>query len=455
MTNRSAIQSKFTVVAALAVALMLALIFTSFKSMAAEENGSLEITYLQSEQVFPGNSQIPEDIYAEMRLTAPAGYSFVFETVEEKTVFYNTGERTASVTFRMVKDQSDCQTGVRAERTEELSEPNIFKLNEFNIHARDSAFIDAGLVDETGSSLTIGYHRLSVWSAIGRYVCAAVEVKSDSSPEGVTMYSHLVSDKRITLDDIVTPIIASEEEFSIITKPDSPSSLEYILLPVDMSKIELYVGIHHLQYLPDNTDYIDNAADYWRYKLVADRSECPQADSVTEQRSGFSSFPEVAAWGQPQSNISPVKHLEITLAESPADSKGKHLCLETKLKSVPAEYSYYSGVAAIEWSTGQTPDTPFSGWDQLTREEKLTFNPYECADVEQIDESNGQCLDGSGLLTATYEDEDDGSANGDSDTLDKTSSNNIAALIMGGIILAVIIGSGLLFIRKGKSKKTD
>ena len=58
--------------------------------------------------------------------------------------------------------------------------------------------------------------------------------------------------------------------------------------------------------------------------------------------------------------------------ENPADVKGKYLCLETKLKDQPAEYSYYLS-AAIDWTEGQIPDQAILELESLDQRRETGF----------------------------------------------------------------------------------
>ena len=416
------------------LALSLALIETQSAS-AQEDNGQLDIVYLTQGEASPPGQPITENLYMEMKLLPPAGHSFVFEVAESTTPFEKEGDKVVSVYYRLVESRDDCQAGVRPERATELSSPNVHKINDF-VHAHDSAFANAGFLDEESGSLLVSSHRLDVRHVLGRYVCAVAEVRSDASPESSTMYAHIVGNQRITLGSIVRPVIDASELASARV-PFSPFLLRDLRLTVDRSRVGLGIDIYHYENLPENSDYEDHAGEYWRYKLMADVEECPSANS-SSQASDFNSFLGLTAGGQPQSNTSPVKHLSGNLVENPADVKGKYLCLETKLKDQPAEYSYYLS-AAIDWTEGQIPTEPSSNWSHLTRDEKLAFNPYRCADEGQIDEDSGWCLDGSGLA-AIKEDgnQDDGSPGGTSDT-GTESSGDSSTWIVGGLILAAIV----------------
>ena len=417
------------------LALSLALIRNTV-GLAQEDNGQLDIVYLTQGEASPPGRPIPAGLYMEMKLLPPAGHSFVFEVAESTTAFEEEGDKVASVYYRLVESRDDCQAGVRPERATELSSPNVHKTNDFDVHAHDSAFANAGFLDEESGSLLVSSHRLDVRHVLGRYVCAAAEVRSDVSPESLTMYAHIVGNQRITLGSIVRPVIDASELASARV-PSSPFLLRDLRLTVDRSRVGLGIGIYHYENLPENSDYEDHAGEYWRYRLMADVEECPSANS-SSQATDFNSFLGLTAGGQPQSNTSPVKHLRGNLVENPADVKGKYLCLETKLKDQPAEYSYYLS-AAIDWTEGQIPTKPSSNWDHLTGDEKLAFNPYRCADEGQIDEDSGWCLDGSGLA-AIKEDgnQDDGSPGGTSDT-GAESSGDSGTWIVGGLILAAIV----------------
>ena len=259
----------------------------------------------------------------------------------------------------------------------------------------------------------------------------------------------IVGDQKITFGNIIRPLTVNIENRSA-TRPTIPFLLDDILLTVDRSEIKLVIAIYN--HLPENDDYEDKAEDYWKYKLITDRNECPQVESTANQESGFSSFPEIFAWGHPQSNISPSKHLTATLTENSADVKGKYLCLQTRLKDRPAEYSYGSSIA-IDWSTGQLPTTPTSSWKRLTREEKLAFNPYKCTNKEQIDEGNGWCLDGNRQVAANEGDDQTGANLEATDNVTEEPPDDSTVFIIGGIILAAILFvAGLLFVHSRKKQ---
>ena len=430
MTMRGGLATVFILAA------VLMLVVASIKSQTAsaqEDGGNLDITHLMQNPSSPWGDY--GDIQIIMELTPPAGYSFVFETADETTAFLDAGDQTASVYFRLVGNRGDCQTGIRPERAAALSEPNIHS------GGPESAFANAGFRDKTDGSLSVSSHRTKFWEILDKYVCAAVAVKSDS-PSAELMYSHLVSNQKITFGNIVKPLTYNPEILSA-SRPTIPFLLDDIFLTMDRSEIDLIIAIYNQ--LPENDNYQDNAANYWKYKLIASRSECPQVASSTDQGSGFMSFPEIYAWGHPQSNTSPSRHLTATLAENPADVKGKYLCLQTKLKDQPDEYSYYSSIA-IDWVNGQLPTTPSSGWNQLTREEKQAFNPYNCINKEQIDENDGWCLDGHRQVVANAGDK----TGADNDGATEGASVNKTILIIGGAILAAIVLVGLLLVRRAK-----
>ncbi|MYB40234.1 hypothetical protein F4X86_03160 [Candidatus Saccharibacteria bacterium] len=430
--NVSKPASIFALAAALALSLALA------SPVSAQEDGQLDIIYLTQGETSSPNARVSERLYTEIRLTPPAGYSFVFETVEETTIFEEAGDKIIPVYYRMVADRDDCQVGVRPERAAELSSPNVHRTNDFDVHAHDSAFANTGFLDETDGSLLVASDRLDVRHVLGRYVCAAAEVRADSSPEDPPMHAHIAGSRRITFNNIVRPLIVTEE-LSAVTSPypSYPPVLENFRLTADGSRIELQIAIRDSKYLPESSDYEADAAAYWRYKLTADRGECPRTASTTERKSGFSGFQEIAAWSRLQSSTSPSAHLTVSLAESSEAVKSKHLCLETKLANQPAEYSYEPSVA-IDWTRGQIPTEPTSNWQHLTSAERLAFNPYRCADKEQIDEDNGWCLDGSGLAAVGV---DDVRNNGGADTGETASepSANAAVWIVGGLILLAAV----------------